>query len=203
MLWSKLDKGPPAARSQRLARLVRAVTAHTGSHATRGRQSNPTGGGASTRHISPDQLCLRQGPPDTEVGCWDDGNVHVVTQNMGPGGIEQGWEHVEAITLRRAQIVCLQDCRVSDRNKESVKRDLRRRYPDYQSFLTTRKSARGGKPYPLTLITLVLKASEPAVLLRDIIAASSGGFAIGDVTNGEAYTEALRGADDRHHARSR
>ena len=84
--------------------------------ATRGRQLNHTVGGRATRHVSPDQLCIRQGLTDTEVGCWDDGNVHVVTQNMGPEGIEQGWEHVEAITLRRAQVIFQQECRVLGRH---------------------------------------------------------------------------------------
>jgi len=85
---------------------------------------------------------------------------------MGPAGLEQGWDHVHAITLRKAQIIFLQDCRVSNRNRDTVKQELRVRFPDYQSFLTTRKGVHKGKAYPLTLVTLVLKTGEPAALIR-------------------------------------
>ena len=49
-----------------------------------------------------------------------------------------------------------------------MKLELRRQFPDYQSFLTTRKGECKGRVYPLTLITLVRKTGEPATLVRDM-----------------------------------
>ena len=95
-------------------------------------------------------------------------NHRIVSHNLGGLGIESSWEAVDKALSEWPAAALFQDCRVKPPKVTELKRKLARKFPGYQSFVTTglnkRSQRKQGPAYPLAMVTLVLKSDVPARL---------------------------------------
>ena len=95
----------------------------------------------------------------------------VTSHNVGGLGIESSWPSVEGALAGRPAAALFQDCRLKPSQVADLKHKLSRKFPSYQSFVTTSSARRGrkakGPPYPLAMVTLVLKTDVPARLCTE------------------------------------
>ena len=109
--------------------------------------TSAAGEGAETRNLA--------GNADT--------TFQVVSQNLGPLGIQSSWSTVEGLLADRPAVALFQDCRVRAKAVPALKQQLSEKFPGYYNFVTTQRAFKGAGrfAYPVAMVTLIMRMDQP------------------------------------------
>jgi hypothetical protein len=87
----------------------------------------------------------------------------VVSQNLGPLGIQSSWSTVEGLLAKEPAVAFLQDCRVRAKAVPALKQQLSDKFPGYYNFVTTQRASKGAGrlAYPVAMVTLIMRMDQP------------------------------------------